>query len=55
MGKKSKIVFSTDPDYNEELEQPVVTQAKEQQQLRVWRQRLGGGRVVTIVKGVCRQ
>jgi|TARA_Y100000310_G_scaffold126643_1_gene125575 translation initiation factor 1 len=51
MGKKSKIVFSTDPDYNEELEQPVVTQAKEQQQLRVWRQRLGGGRVVTIVKG----
>ena len=26
-------------------------QANEQQQLRVWRQRLGGGRVVTIVKG----
>jgi translation initiation factor 1 len=51
MGKKSKIVFSTDPDYNEEHEQPVATQANDQQQLRVWRQRLGGGRVVTIVKG----
>jgi translation initiation factor 1 len=51
MGKKSKIVFSTDPDYNEEHEQSVATQANDQQQLRVWRQRLGGGRVVTIVKG----
>ncbi len=35
MGKKSKIVFSTDPDYNEEHEQSVATQANDQQQLRV--------------------
>lgn len=51
MGKKSNVVYSTNPDYQEEREQSVELLANEQQQLRVWRKRLGGGRIVTLVKG----
>ena len=51
MGKKSKVVFSTDPDYLDEKEKKEETLSNKKQQLRVWRQRLGGGRIVTLVKG----
>lgn len=51
MGEKSKVVFSTDPDYQDEKEKTEKTLSNEKQQLRVWRKRLGGGRIVTLVKG----
>ena len=51
MGKKSKVVFSTDPDYLDEKEKKEETLSNKKQQLRVWRQRLVGGRIVTLVKG----
>ena len=51
MGEKSKVVFSTNPDYQDEKEKTKKTLSNEKQQLRVWRKRLGGGRIVTLVKG----
>ena len=50
MGKKSKVVFSTNPDYLDEVIKNVDTLPKEEQQLRVWLKRLGGGRLLTVVK-----
>ncbi len=52
MGKKSKIVFSTNPDFQDEKEKTVDSLSNEKQQLRVWLKRLGGGRIVTLVKGI---
>ena len=51
IGNKSKVVFSTNPNYHEKGEGRVGTLENEQQQLRVWRKRLGGGRIVTLIKG----
>jgi len=50
MGKKSKVVFSTNSDYLDEVIKNVDTLPKEEQQLRVWLKRLGGGRLLTVVK-----
>ncbi len=50
MSGHSKIVFSTNPDLQGVNEKTEEKLANEQQQLRVWRQRLGGGRIVTLVK-----
>jgi translation initiation factor 1 len=55
MSKKTRsgIVYSTDPDYdyqNEGTDEPdTLTPAA--QDLRVWLERKGGGKVVTAVKG----
>ena len=51
MSNNSKIVFSTNPKHQKKGEERVGTLDNEQQQLRVWRQRLGGGRIVTLIKG----
>ena len=51
IGNKSKVVFSTNSNYQEKGEGRVGTLENEQQQLRVWRKRLGGGRIVTLIKG----
>ena len=49
--KKRKIVFSTDPSYRDIVEQNIRAIDNQDQELRVWRQRLGGGRIVSIIKG----
>ncbi len=51
MSGHSKIVFSTNSDFQYEEEKTLETISNEQQQLRVWLKRLGGGRVVSLVKG----
>lgn len=47
------VVFSTNPDYNyDKGESEVVeTLAAERQNLRIWLDRLKGGRVATVVRG----
>ncbi len=47
------VVFSTNPDYNftTTQEQTTETLAPEKQNLRVWLDRLKGGRVATVVRG----
>ena len=55
MSKKTRsgVVYSTDPNFeyqsNEDDEADTLTPA--QQDLRVWLDRKGGGKVVTVVKG----
>ncbi len=51
MSAHSKIVFSTNSDFQHEEEKTLETVSNEHQQLRVWLKRLGGGRVVSLVKG----
>ena len=51
MCNKSKVVFSTDPDYQDQKEKTEEMVLNKEQQLRVWRQRIGGGKIITIVKG----
>lgn len=47
------VVFSTNPDFNytTEGEAEVVTLAPEKQNLKIWLDRLKGGRVATVVRG----
>ena len=47
------MVFSTNPDYKYQTEQQPETEslAPERQNLRVWLDRLKGGRVATVVRG----
>lgn len=47
------VVFSTNPDYQYEssAEPEAETLAPEKQNLRVWLDRLKGGRVATVVRG----
>lgn len=47
------VVFSTDPDYKYETTQAQEDQtlAPERQNLRVWLDRLKGGRTATVVRG----
>lgn len=51
MNKKTQIIYSTNPDYIGEEQIPETTITKEKQQLRVWKQRIAGDRILTIVKG----
>jgi len=50
---RSGVVFSTNPDFNYqyEAEAEAETLQPAQQQLRVWLDRKGGGKVATVVKG----
>ena len=47
------VVFSTNPDFNYSTaeEREAETLAPERQNLRIWLDRLKGGRVATVVKG----
>ncbi|MBR2367535.1 MAG: translation initiation factor [Alistipes sp.] len=47
------VVFSTNPDYNYDTgeSEAVETLAAERQNLRIWLDRLKGGRVATVVRG----
>jgi len=52
MNKNSKIVYSTSTNIEDEnASDEIGTMGPNEQELRVWRQRLGGGRMVTLVKG----
>lgn len=54
MSKKNRnggIVFSTDPDFHYQADdEQAVTLPPQQQQLKVWLDRKGGGKVVTAVR-----
>ena len=47
------VVFSTNPDYKYETneDRDVETLAPQQQNLKIWLDRLKGGRVATVVRG----
>ena len=47
------VVFSTNPDfqYDTDKEQTAETLAPERQNLKIWLDRLKGGRVATVVRG----
>ncbi|TDE09989.1 translation initiation factor [Dyadobacter psychrotolerans] len=55
MSKKNRsgVVYSTDPEfeYKESGENDPDTLSPQQQDLRIWLDRKGGGKVITIVKG----
>lgn len=52
MISNTKVVYSTSQDFQEENEsEEAMTLCPKDQQLRIWRQRLGGGRMVTVVRG----
>lgn len=48
--KKGKIVFSTNPDYFDQADEEEDDGGKNQD-LRVWRQRIKGNKMITQVKG----
>lgn len=50
---RSGIVYSTNPDfqYNDDSEEEAATPAPNQQELKVWLERKGGGKVVTAIRG----
>jgi translation initiation factor 1 len=54
MSKKNRsgVIYSTNPDfeYNDSEDEP-ETLSPAQQDLRIWLDRKGGGKVITIVKG----
>lgn len=46
------LVYSTNPDFKlPQEENDVVTPDPSQQQLKIWLERKGGGKVVTVIKG----
>lgn len=55
MSKKNRtgVVFSTNPDfeYSDSTEDEAETLSPNQQDLRIWLDRKGGGKVITVVKG----
>ncbi len=55
MSKKNRsgVVYSTDPDfeYSDSGDDDTETLTPAQQDLRIWLDRKGGGKVITIVKG----
>ncbi|WP_439584419.1 translation initiation factor [Dyadobacter bucti] len=55
MSKKNRtgVVFSTNPDfeYSDSSEDEPETLSPNQQDLRIWLDRKGGGKVITVVKG----
>lgn len=56
MAKKQKygrIVYSTDPDFEQDPEEPDIpeTPPPGQQELRIWLERRGGGKKVSVIKG----
>lgn len=55
MSKKNRsgIIYSTNPDfeYSDSSQDEAETLAPAQQDLRVWLDRKGGGKVITVVKG----
>jgi translation initiation factor 1 len=55
MSKKNRtgVIYSTNPDfeYQDDAGQEPDTLAPQQQDLRVWLDRKGGGKVITVVKG----
>ena len=55
MSKKNRsgVVYSTDPDftYSDGEDEQLETLAPNQQDLRIWLDRRGGGKVITAVKG----
>jgi translation initiation factor 1 len=54
MSKKTRtgIVYSTDPDFTfNDNDEEAETLTPAQQDLRIWLDRKGGGKVITIVKG----
>lgn len=55
MSKKNRsgVVYSTDPDfeYSDSGEDEAETLTPAQQDLRIWLDRKGGGKVITVVKG----
>lgn len=50
---KSGIVYSTNPEYKYEnnFAKLLPTSARQEQDLRIWLERKGGGKVVTVIKG----
>lgn len=55
MSKKNRtgVIYSTNPDfeYQDDAGQEPDTLAPQQQDLRIWLDRKGGGKVITVVKG----
>ncbi len=47
----SGIMYSTNPDFKMQEEESTPVQSDKKQNLRVWLERKGGGKVVTVVKG----
>lgn len=46
------LVYSTNPDFKpESLDEEINTPSASQQDLKIWLDRKGGGKVVTVVKG----
>ena len=48
---ESQIVFSTDPDFNNQNKTPNKSASHHNQDLRVHLDRRGGGKIVTIIRG----
>ena len=48
---ESRIVFSTDPDFNKQKKSSNKTTVEYAQDLRVHLDRRGGGKIVTMIKG----
>ena len=52
--QRSGIVYSTDPNFqynDEDSDEDAETPTPNQQELKVWLERKGGGKVVTAIKG----